>query len=154
MLRLPKLTDYAVVLLTRMAIQPSGAVQTTADLAARTGLAAPTVAKILKQLTKQGLLTAQRGTHGGYRLARLPEQITVADIVIALDGPVAVTDCVNDQHGQCGVERLCVMRGQWDTINRAIKSALAAVTLADMMTPPGGLPARPAAQPAPAQAAL
>lgn len=142
MLRLPKLTDYAVVLLTRMASLPNSQVQTTADLATRTGLAAPTVAKILKQLTKQGLLTAQRGTHGGYRLARAPAQITVADIVIALDGPVAVTDCVNNQHGQCGVEQHCTMRGQWDTINRAIKSALAAVTLADMMPAQSGLPPR------------
>ncbi len=153
MLRLPKLTDYAVVLLTRMAGQPNSQVQTTADLAARTGLAAPTVAKILKQLTKQGLLTAQRGTHGGYRLARAPAQITVADIVIALDGPVAVTDCVNDQHGQCGVERLCTMRGQWDTINRAIKSALASVTLADMMPAQSGLLPRATAAET-AQAAL
>lgn len=150
MLRLPKLTDYAVMLLTRMANTPHGQVQTTSDLAIRTGLAAPTVAKILKQLTKQGLLSAQRGTHGGYRLARLPEQITVADIVVALDGPVAVTDCVNDQRGNCGVERLCVMRGQWDAINHAIKSALTAVTLADMMALPGGLPPRAAtAEPAP-----
>lgn len=153
MLRLPKLTDYAVVLLTRMAALPLAQVQTTADLAVRTGLAAPTVAKILKQLTKQGLLTAQRGTHGGYRLARPPAQITVADIVIALDGPVAVTDCVNDQHGQCGLEQHCVMRGQWDTINRAIKSALAAVTLADMMHAPQSAPPR-AAVAETAQAAL
>jgi FeS assembly SUF system regulator len=152
MLRLPKLTDYAVVLLTNMAQTPNAALQTTGDLATRTGLAAPTVAKILKQLTKQGLLTAQRGTHGGYRLARPPAEITVADIVVALDGPVAVTDCVNDQHGHCGVERLCTMRGQWDTINRAIKSALA-VTLADMSSTPSGLPPR-AVTAEPAQAAL
>lgn len=132
MLRLPKLTDYAVVILTAMAELPDQ-VQTTNGLAQRTGLPLPTVAKVLKQLTKNGILSALRGTHGGYRLGRAPTAITVADIVVALDGPVAVTDCVDSQKGHCHVESRCAMRGQWDAINRAIKSALEAVTLADML---------------------
>lgn len=132
MLRLPKLTDYAVVILTAMAQMPEQ-VQTTNGLAQRTGLPLPTVAKVLKQLTKSGVLSALRGTHGGYRLGRAPHAITIADIVVALDGPVAVTDCVDNHQGHCHVERHCTMRGQWDAINRAIKSALEAVTVADML---------------------
>ncbi len=132
MLRLPKLTDYAVVILTAMAQMPEQ-IQTTNGLAQRTSLPLPTVAKVLKQLTKSGILSALRGTHGGYRLSRAPTAITVADIVVALDGPVAVTDCVDSQQGHCNVENRCAMRGQWDAINRAIKSALEAVTLADML---------------------
>lgn len=131
MLRLPKLTDYAVVLLNVMARAPDRHHNTT-GLATLTTLPLPTVAKILKLLTKSGILGALRGTRGGYRLARAPEAITIADIVVALDGPVAVTDCVDNQHGHCAAENHCAMRGQWNTINQAIRSALEAVTLADM----------------------
>lgn len=133
MLRLPKLTDYAVIILSAMARTP-GVVHTTPAVAGHVGLPLPTVAKILKKLTRGGLLQAQRGSHGGYRLVRGATEMTVADIVTALDGPVALTDCVDGRHGQCSMESRCAMHGQWNTINRAITEVLAAVTLADMQS--------------------
>jgi len=131
MLRLPKLTDYAVVILAALAREP-GLVQATTGLAAQVNLPEPTVSKILKKLTRSGILTAQRGVHGGYRLAQPAAQITVAAIVAAMDGPVALTSCVDGQSGHCGVESVCAMRGHWNTINRAIQVALESVSLADM----------------------
>jgi FeS assembly SUF system regulator len=134
MLKLPKLTDYAVVILARMAQQPER-LHSAAGLADGTGLTVPTVAKILKQLARSQLLTTQRGTRGGYRLERSAAAVTIADIVIALDGPVSLTACVDTSHQKCGVASRCAMHGQWNAINRAILDVLAGVTLQDMATP-------------------
>lgn len=134
MLKLPKLTDYAVVVLAMMAQQPER-LHATAGLASGTGLPVPTVAKILKQLARHQLLTAQRGTRGGYRLTRPASAVTIADIVTALDGPVTLTACVDTSHQQCGVASRCAMHGQWNAINRAILNVLAGVTLQDMALP-------------------
>ena len=134
MIKLSKLTDYAIVVMSEMARQV-GAVHTVTQLAERTGVPAPTVAKLLKSLTPAGLMTSHRGAAGGYTLSRPAEAITIADIVVALDGPIALTACVEGADGECGVESLCPMRGGWEKINRAIRSALEQVTLADMMGP-------------------
>ena len=144
MIKLSKLTDYAIVVMTEMARQV-GAVHTVTQLAERTGVPAPTVAKLMKSLTPAGLMTSHRGAAGGYTLARPAETITIADIVVALDGPIALTACVEGAGEECGVESLCPMRGGWEKINRAIRSALEQVTLADMMGPAW---APPAARPA------
>ncbi|MEJ0061998.1 MAG: SUF system Fe-S cluster assembly regulator [Alphaproteobacteria bacterium] len=139
MLRLPKLTDYAVVLLAALA---AGEGATAAVLAARAGLPLPTVSKILKRLAKTDLVSAQRGTGGGYRLGLPAANISVADIVAAMDGPVSLTQCVDGHHGQCGVESRCAMRGHWNKINGAIRVALESVSLAEMTQgPPIGWPA-------------
>ncbi len=131
MVRLSKLTDYAVVLLTQM-VRRDGKIATTAILAEITGLPHPTVSKVLKRLTKTGLLVAQRGATGGYALARSAEDISVADIVIALDGPIALTDCTEDSHQSCQMERNCPINGHWNRVNLAIRDALQSVTLAEM----------------------
>jgi FeS assembly SUF system regulator len=140
MIRLSKLTDYAVVVMAQMA-RDGVAVQTAPQLAERTGVPAPTVAKLLKALASAGLMVSQRGAAGGYRLARTPEEISVAGIITALDGPISITACVDGAEGHCGVETLCPMRGNWDRVNRAVRRALEEVTLADMMAPslPPGL---------------
>ncbi|HZH25880.1 MAG TPA: SUF system Fe-S cluster assembly regulator [Azospirillaceae bacterium] len=133
MLRLSKLTDYAVVVMTEMLRTPT-AVMTAGELAARTGLPAPTVQKILKLLAKDGLMASTRGASGGYALARPAAHISVADIIAAVDGPIALTDCVGGAEGCC-VEELCPMRGNWDKVNRAVRAALEGVSLADMASP-------------------
>lgn len=135
MIRLSKLTDYAIVVMSEMA-RRMGTVHTVSQLAERTGVPAPTVAKLMKALAPAGLMTSHRGAAGGYALARPAESITVADIVVALDGPIALTACVEGAGEECGVERLCPMRGGWEKINRAIRNALEQVTLADMMAGP------------------
>lgn len=132
MFKLGKLTDYGTVLMTALAANPAR-LQTSQELAASTRLAAPTVAKLLKLLAKAGLVEALRGAHGGYRLARSPERITVADIVTAIEGPIALTQC--SVHRGCGIELHCGVRSNWRVINDAIRSALEAVTLAQMALP-------------------
>ncbi len=133
MFKLGKLTDYGTVLMTALALD-AGRVQTSQELAASTRLAPPTVAKLLKLLGKAGLVESTRGAHGGYRLAREPARITVADIVAALEGPIALTQCSVHQGG-CGIESHCGVRANWRVINDAIRSALDAVTLAQMCLP-------------------
>jgi FeS assembly SUF system regulator len=144
MLRLSKLTDYAVVLMGEMARRPD-AMTTAAELTSRTGLPAPTVQKLLKLLARDGLMQSVRGAAGGYRLARGADAISVAEIIAAVDGPIALTDCVGGLDGACGVEELCPMRGNWDKVNRAVQAALQSVTLADMSVPTMPAPVRTAA---------
>ena len=134
MIRLSKLADYAVVMLSYMAAR-EGEVYTTARLAERSAVPEPTAAKVLKLLARSALLESQRGSNGGYGLARPAAEITVADIIVAVDGPIALTACVEGSSDHCGVEQLCSMRGNWNRVNRAIRDALEDVTLADMAVP-------------------
>jgi FeS assembly SUF system regulator len=128
MFKLSKLTDYAVVVLVRLARTDS--VQTSPGIAAATGIPEPTVAKVLKILGGSGLVMSQRGAHGGYRLARKLAEIPVADVIAAIDGPIALTACVDN--GACESHVLCPMHGRWDPVNEAIEAALSGITLADM----------------------
>jgi FeS assembly SUF system regulator len=131
MFKLSRMADYGVVVLSRMARAP-GEVVTAPELAERTALPQPTVAKTLKLLTRGGLLTSHRGTQGGYSLDRAPAEVTVAEIIAALDGPVALTACVDGSDDNCAVENLCPIRGHWERVNEAVKGALEGVTLADL----------------------
>lgn len=133
MFKLGKLTDYGTVVMTALAMQPE-ALRNVHELAAETRVAPPTVAKLLKQLAKGGLVESIRGAHGGYRLARPPERITIADVVCALEGPIGLTQC-SVHEGGCSIESHCGVRGNWRLINSAIRQALEAVTLAQMAEP-------------------
>jgi FeS assembly SUF system regulator len=135
MIKLSKMTDYAVVVMARMA-RDGACVQTVPQLAERTGVPAPTVAKLMKLLAPAGLMESHRGATGGYSLTRAAEGISIADIISAVDGPIALTACVDGAEGHCDVESLCPMRGNWDKVNRAVRRALEEVTLADMSTVP------------------
>ena len=144
MLRISKLTDYATVVLATLAEQPQQ-LRTAAALAERTGIAAPTVSKLLKQLHKAGLLASTRGLHGGYQLARPPAQISFAAVVDALEGPVALTDCAAGS-GQCGLEHNCRVARVWQRLNFAVRRSLSEVTLAELAGLPAAQP-RPVAAP-------
>ena len=146
MIRLSKLTDYAVVMLSHMAAR-EGEVYTACRLATRTSVPEPTAAKILKHLAKAGILSSQRGSNGGYELARPAAEVSVAEIIVALEGPIALAACVDGSDDHCGVERLCAMRGNWNRVNTAIRAALEDITLADMAQPFAFSPA-PEARPA------
>lgn len=130
MLRLSKLTDYAVVVLVRLASAPG--VQTSPGIAATTGIPEPTVAKVLKALAAAGLVTSQRGARGGYRSERGLADIPVADVIAAIDGPIALTACVEGSVTECESRALCPMRGRWDPVNEAIQQAMQNISLADM----------------------
>lgn len=131
MLRMSKLTDYATMILAELARVDSGMLK-SADVAARTGLAAPTVSKLLKSLTRAKLVRSHRGAHGGYVLARPPAEISAAEVIVALEGPVAITECSTDE-GNCDLEDVCRVGGAWQRINLAIYRALQDISLAELI---------------------
>lgn len=133
MLRVSKLTDYATVVMTCLAVG-DGAVLSAQQLAERARLETPTVSKLLKLLAQAGLVESFRGVNGGYSLAREAKDITVAEIVIALEGPIGMTEC-SAQSGVCDHESHCGVRVNWQRINDVVVSALQSVTLADMLKP-------------------
>ncbi len=133
MLRLSKLTDYATVILSFMA-RDDTQLHAAMEIASVTGIALPTVSKILKLLVNAKLLISTRGAKGGYTLARAPEKITVAAVISALEGPIALTECSISRQG-CEQAAGCDIRGNWSLINEAIHNALESVTLADMIRP-------------------
>lgn len=133
MLRISKLTDYATVVMTCLA-EAGDDVLSAQQLAERARLETPTVSKLLKQLAHAGLVTSFRGVRGGYRLARAAQSITVAEIVIAIEGPIGMTEC-SVHAGQCGHESHCGVRVNWQRISLAVTSALESVTLAEMVKP-------------------
>ena len=147
MLKLNRMTDYGVTALSRRAMLADGADSagvdhaspiTVAQLAGDTGVNQPTIAKLMKQLTHAGLVTSQRGANGGYSLARNAHEIFVSEIVEALEGPIELTSCVDGAETNCDVESSCPMRGNWDRVNGAIRSALESISLAEMAMPPNG----------------
>ncbi|MGG5817355.1 SUF system Fe-S cluster assembly regulator [Falsiroseomonas sp. HW251] len=133
MLRVSKLTDYAVVVLSQL--EAEGGVQTAPGLAAGTGLGEPTVAKVLKMLSQAGLVEGQRGARGGYRLMRPLAELPLSEVIVAIDGPIALTACVDGGMGLCDAEHLCPVRGRWDPVNDAIRRALSGITVARIATP-------------------
>jgi FeS assembly SUF system regulator len=129
-LRISKLTDYGTVVLAHLA-STQGAVCSAADVAEATGIAVPTVSKLLKSLGRAGLVTSTRGANGGYRLARDPQRISAASVIDALEGPVSITECsASDSH--CDYESVCNVGSAWQRINVAIRRALDDVTLTDL----------------------
>lgn len=133
MIRITKQTDYGVVLLTYLAGHPERQFNAP-DLAAETRLPLPMVSKILKLLAREGLLSSHRGVKGGYSLGRRPEEITMAEVIRALEGPIAITECIEDG-GDCAHESLCSVRGHWQKINEAVRGALEGLSLAEMAPP-------------------
>ena len=134
MIRLNRLTDYAIVVLSQLS-RDRASMRTAPQLAHETGVPLPTVAKILKSLTSDGIILSHRGANGGYVLSRRPEDITAAQIIASLEGPIALTACVEGSGGHCDVEQLCPMRGHWEKVNGAIRRALEDLTLAELAAP-------------------
>lgn len=132
MIRLSRFTDYAVLMLAELA-RTETVRASAADLATRTNLAEPTVAKILKILNRAGLVVSTRGATGGYMIARPAHAMTVADIITAIEGPVAITACADGHDDDCSLSGICAMNGRWGEVNAAVRGALESVTLADMM---------------------
>ncbi|GAB4265999.1 MAG: SUF system Fe-S cluster assembly regulator [Methylomicrobium sp.] len=133
MLRLGKLTDYATVILSMMA-KDRGNMHAANEIADITGIAPATVSKLLKMLAKAELVSSTRGARGGYELAKAPEHITVACIIHAVEGPIALTECSISQQ-TCEQAGGCEIRGGWGKINQTIFNALDSVTLADLILP-------------------
>lgn len=132
-MRLSSLTDYAVVMMTAAARHCGASCRLNATLLSEeTGLPLPTVQKLVSKLSAAGLIESARGTGGGFRLARPPAAITIADIVEAIEGPIALTACVDTGRHDCAVEGSCRVRPHWNAVNGAVKGALAGVSLATL----------------------
>lgn len=131
MLRISKLTDYGTVLLANLAANRDS-VCSAADVADATGIAVPTVSKLLKSLGRSGLVNSTRGANGGYQLAKEPREISAADIIDALEGPVSITEC-SASDSQCEHEGVCSVGGAWQKVNIAIRRALDDVSLDDLL---------------------
>jgi len=130
-LRISKLTDYGTVVLAHLAGDPE-AVCSAADVSIATGIATPTVSKLLKSLARAQLVSSTRGANGGYQLTREPSEISAADVIDALEGPVSITECSSaDSH--CDFEHVCRVGSAWKRINVAIRHALEDVSLIDLL---------------------
>jgi FeS assembly SUF system regulator len=134
MIKLSRMADYGVILMVQLA-RAGELVTTASELTESIALPGPTVSKLLKQLSRAGLLDSQRGTNGGYTLAMRAGDISVADIVSALDGPIALTECMTADGAVCEIEALCPTRTNWRQINNALVDALDRVSLAEMARP-------------------
>lgn len=134
MLRMSKLADYGTVVMTYIARKPDRMLSAS-EISEAVGLEPPTVSKLLKLLLHAGLLTSQRGSRGGYGLAREPLQISVADIIDAIEGyPMGLTEC-SSVPGLCTRELSCAVRANWQRISRSIREILERVSLAELAEP-------------------
>lgn len=134
MIKVSKLADYAVVVLSELS-RGKGKLLSANAIAESVAIPEPTVAKVLKLLAREQLVDSIRGAHGGYKLSMSEIEMTVADIVRAVDGPIALTACVENSDECCSYESSCPIKGRWDDVNDAIRNALKNVTLAEMITP-------------------
>ncbi len=134
MIRITKRTDYGIVLLSTLAVS-AGRRFSAPELAAESTVPLPMVSKILKELTRAGILASHRGVHGGYALARDPQEVSVHEVITALEGPIAMTECADEVPGVCDKEATCPVSSNWGRINRAIREALEEITLAQMSIP-------------------
>lgn len=135
MLRITKQTDYGIILMSLFIVRPPEKTYSARDLAREARLPLPMVGKILKALAQKGLLLSHRGAKGGYSLSRHPSQISIAEIIAALEGPIAMTEC-NIHMGGCSLESFCMARSNWQRINQAVGEALQGISLEDMSRPP------------------
>ncbi len=131
MIRLNRETDYGIGILTLMAQEPEGRFNAGALAQAR-GLPQPVVSKILKHLARSDLVVSYRGAKGGYGLAQAPQSISIAEIITVLEGPIALTDCIEEGQDACQYGSQCNVSDVWGKINQAVLQALSEISLAEM----------------------
>lgn len=131
-MRLSNMADYAVVVMGAAARHCGGMRTSATELAAETSIALPTVQKLVSILSKGGLLRSVRGAGGGIQLARPAAAITLADIIEAVEGPIALTGCVNEQTCHCAIEPDCAIKPHMGVANAAVRRALANIALTSL----------------------
>ncbi len=131
-MRLSSLADYAVVMMTAAARHCGDGRMTAAQLSDETGLPQPTVQKLVSRLSNAGLLRSVRGAGGGFKLARPAAAINLADVIEAIEGPIAMTACVDAGKHDCGMEATCKVQPHWPVVNTAVRGALAAVPITSL----------------------
>jgi FeS assembly SUF system regulator len=135
MLKLSKKSDYGLIAVKHLATCGLQAAQSASEIAEEYHISAPLMAKVLQKLAKGGLVTAQHGSTGGYRLARHPDEITALDVINAIDGPVFITSCVT-QKGKCDQATTCTVREPLRRVNESIMQVLGTVTISQMSEGP------------------
>ena len=131
-MRINKLTDYGIVNITRIAAMDSNRIYTAKELAKISKMPLPTVTRVLKTLSNEKILVSQRGNQGGYGLANSPSSISIASIIEAFEGPIALTDCVSNESA-CSYENNCCTQEPWQKINQTVRTSLENIKLADML---------------------
>ncbi len=146
MLRLSKKADYALMAMKHMALRDDRGSSSAREIASQYNIPIELLAKVLQRLVRRGLLASQQGTRGGYQLARVPGQISVADVIQAIDGPVSVTACSSTDDGSCEQFAKCNVRDPLWRVRERILSALGECTIAELAAeaPPAPPPARAA----------
>ena len=132
MMRINKLTDYGIVVMTEIATMKSDTVHTAKVISQRTKIPLPTVTRLLKTLSNEGLLDSQRGSQGGYSLSESASTISVASIIESIEGPIALTECSTNECA-CSYESSCNVELPWQKINNIVKTALENISLAEMI---------------------
>ena len=131
-MRLTSLADYAVVMMAAAARHDGEARLSAACLAEETGVPLPTAQKLMGRLASAGLLVSARGTGGGFRLSRAAQGISLADIIEAVEGPIAMTTCVDDKRNDCALDGHCQVKPHLGIVNGAVRGALQSVSLASL----------------------
>ena len=131
-MRLSSLADYAVVMMSAAARHCGGVQLNAAHLAEETGIPLPTVQKLVSKLSHAGLLRSVRGAGGGFRLARPAAAVTLADVIEAIEGPIAMTSCIDTGKHDCGLEGSCRVQAHWPVVNNAVRGALAGINLTSL----------------------
>ncbi len=135
MIRLTRQADYGIVVMTHFARLGEGETHTTRDIAAEVHLSVPMISKILKALARGDLLVSQRGVNGGYSLSRAADEISVADVITVLEGPIGMTACTDEHSDGCDIDDVCAVRGNWQLVNQVVRRALENITLEHMAEP-------------------
>ena len=130
-MKINKLTDYSIVILANLVAKDENAMHTAKELSEFSGIPLPTVTRILKVLSNKGILESQRGAQGGYELTRNSTEISVAEVIEAMEGPIALTECASDDCG-CAFEPSCAVGKPWQKINKAVNDVLRNISLSDM----------------------
>ncbi len=136
MIKLGKLTDYAIAVMGQLVQEGAETAHSAHHISGKTGIPEPTVAKILKLLSKSDLVASERGAAGGYKLARPADQVSIGEIITAMDGPISLVTCVDGQEENCDMWKTCPTKGNWDRVNEVIKTVLAGVKLTEMLPAP------------------
>ena len=135
MIRLTRQADYGIVVMTHFTRLGEMDTHTARDVATDIHLPLPMVSKILKALARGDLLTSHRGVNGGYSMERAPEEISVADVITALEGPIGMTACTDDDSDGCEIDNVCNVKGNWQLVNQVVRRALERITLEHMAAP-------------------
>tara|TARA_B000000441_G_C21576708_1_gene251851 strand:+ start:164 stop:616 length:453 start_codon:yes stop_codon:yes gene_type:complete len=130
-MKINKLTDYSIVILANLVAKDENAMYTAKELSEFSGIPLPTVTRILKMLSNKGILESQRGAQGGYELTKNSTEISVAEVIEAMEGPIALTECASDDCG-CAFEPSCAVGKPWQKINKAVNDVLRNISLSDM----------------------